>query len=541
MRVCLLLLISTLVSAAETQISFNEDVRPILSKNCLACHGPDEDDRKAGFHLDTFEGITKKNKKGRVGIIPGDDSKGMVIERITSTDPDEVMPPSDHGKPLEPEEIEIIRKWVAQGAKYEIHWALQKPRSPKIPKSNHPSPKNDIDHFVAQRLDALDLRPTPQADPRVLLRRLALDLTGLPPSLEEVEVFAADPSEENYQAAIARYLASPAYGEHMATMWMDIARYADTVGYSGDEKRDIWPWRDWVIDAFNNNMPYDQFTTEQLAGDLIPNATENQILATAFHRNTLVNNEGGTSDEEFRTIAVKDRISTTMNGWMGLTLRCAECHTHKYDPITMKEYYEFYAFFNQTEDNDQKDDRPRIDVMPRGRDAELAAIKAKIAAAKAERIKNPSPWKSITPTEIISQGGASHTLQDDQTILFHGKNPEYDTYQISGKSAEETKGLRLDLFPARIHNDNFGRGLRARWFSTTSSLPPPSRMARKKSTRFPTRTPIIPKFTIPLKTSSAISLTKTDGPLTTRQRASKDVATPSSPLPIPSLQTPNLR
>lgn len=458
MRVLSVLIFSTLALAADTTVGFNEHVRPILSKNCLACHGPDEEDRKAGFHLDTFEGITKKNKKGHVGIVPGDASKGMVIERISSTDPDEVMPPSDHGKPLKPEEIEIIKKWVAQGAEYEIHWSLQKPKAPAIPASTHPSPKNAIDHFIDDRLDSLDLKPTPQSDPRLLLRRLALDLTGLPPTLEDVEAFAADPSEANYQAAIDRYLASPAYGEHMAAMWMDIARYADTVGYSGDERREIWPWRDWVIDAFNNNMTYDQFTTEQIAGDLIPNATENQILATAFHRNTLVNNEGGTSDEEFRTIAVKDRISTTVNAWMGLTLRCAECHTHKYDPITMKEYYEFYAFFNQTEDNDQKDDRPRLDVMPRGRDAELAAMKAKIAAAKAERAENPSPWKTITPIKIVSEGGASHTWQDDGTILFHGKNPEYDTYRVSGVSKEESKGLRLDLFPARIHNDNFGRG-----------------------------------------------------------------------------------
>lgn len=442
---------------ASAKVSFNKDIRPILSKNCLSCHGPDTEDRKGDFHLDTFEGITKGGKEGP-GIIIGNPEESAVIQRVLTSDQDELMPPPDHGKPLKPKEIELLSQWIAEGAHYEAHWSLQKPTPQRPPSSDHPAPRNAIDQFIARGLEPLGLKPAPQASPRALIRRLALDLTGLPPTLEETEAFAADPSEAQYQAAIKRYLSDPAYGEHWASMWLDIARYADTVGYSGDEHRDIWPWRDWVIDAFNSNMPYDQFTIEQLAGDLLPNASPQQILATAFHRNTLNNNEGGTSDEEFRTIAVKDRISTTFNSWMGITMRCAECHTHKYDPISQKEYYQFYDFFNQTEDNDRRDDNPRIDIMPKGREKEIAAVEKQIADLTQKRATTPGPWKIVTPTRVISEGGATHTWREDQTLLFTGKNPEYDTYHITGITPSEAKALRLDLYPSRVHNDNFGRG-----------------------------------------------------------------------------------
>ncbi|MGJ8695594.1 MAG: PSD1 and planctomycete cytochrome C domain-containing protein [Verrucomicrobiaceae bacterium] len=455
MRLATLFLLPLIASA---EVSFNQHIRPILSKNCIACHGPDTEDRKGDFHLDTFEGLTKKNDDGKAGAIPGDPDASLIIQRVVTTDPDDQMPPPDHGSPLSGGEIDLLKQWIKEGADYERHWSLNKPKSVTPPASTHPSPKNDIDHFVATQLAKLDLEPAPTADPRILLRRLSLDLTGLPPTIEEVEAFAADPSEANYLSAVDRYLASPSYGEHWAALWLDIARYADTVGYSGDEHRDIWPWRDWVIDAFNTNMPYDRFTIEQLAGDLLPNATQQQILATAFHRNTLSNNEGGTSDEEFRTIAVKDRISTTVNAWMGLTIRCAECHTHKYDPISQKEYYQFYDFFNQTEDNDQKDDRPRIDVLPKGREVEAAASKAKLTKLKKDRESNPSPWTPVQPLTAISEGGATVEPQPDGTYLFTGKNPEYDTYLLSGTTTADTTGFRLDLYPSRVHNDNFGRG-----------------------------------------------------------------------------------
>lgn len=453
MRFLYLLLVPSLVSA---ELSFNRDVRPILSKNCLSCHGPDEEDRKGDFALDTYEGITKKNEDGVAGIVIGDPDSSEVIKRVSTADSDELMPPPNHGKPLKPEEIEILKAWISEGAEYEMHWALQKLQSRRPPTGGHPNTKNAIDDFVGERLSSLGLSPVSVAEPRALLRRLALDLTGVPPSMEEVEAFAANPSEANYQAAVDRYLASPTYGEHMAAMWLDIARYADTVGYAGDEGRDIWPWRDWVIDAYNSNMPYDQFTTEQLAGDLLPNATESQILATAFHRNTLNNNEGGTSDEEFRTIAVKDRISTTVNAWMGLTMRCAECHTHKYDPISHKEYYQFYGFFNQTEDSDQRDDRPRLEVMPKGRESELATIKAELL--KIEKKASESPvWEVLQPAQVVSEGGATAAVLEDQSVVFTGKNPEYETTVIQSVTGGETTGLRLELLPARESNDNIGR------------------------------------------------------------------------------------
>ena len=452
MRSLLLILLPALASAS---VSFNREIRPILSKNCLGCHGPDEGDRKGDFHLDTFEGITKGGKSGP-GIIPGDPDASEVIKRITSSDPDDLMPPSDHGKPLHAEEIDLLRLWIKEGAHYEPHWSLQKPEPITPPASSHPSPKNPIDHFIASSLEPLGLIPAPEADPRILLRRLALDLTGLPPSLEEVEAFAADPSEANYQAAIQRYLADPAYGENWAAMWLDIARYADTVGYAGDEHRNIWPWRDWVIEAFNNNMPYDQFTIEQLAGDLLPNPTPSQILATAFHRNTLNNNEGGTNDEEFRTIAVKDRISTTMNAWMGLTLRCAECHTHKYDPITQEEYYRFYAFFNQTEDNDRGNDAPHLAFDPLEGD-ERAQLEEEVARIQSE-MENHSPWSPLIPSELTDTFGTTLTALPDHSITATGTNPPQSEYLIKTTTGDQpTHGLRLELLPSDHCHQQVGR------------------------------------------------------------------------------------
>ena len=446
-----------ILATAQAEVSFNNEVRPIISKNCMGCHGPDPADRKGDFHLDTFEGITKRNSKGRAGVIVGDPANSEIIKRVRSKNPEVVMPPPDHGHHLTEQEITTLEQWITEGANYEVHWALVAPKNPPVPGTNHPSPKNEIDHFVYKKLSEKGLEPMPSADPRVLLRRLALDLTGLPPSLEDVEAFAAEPTEANYQTYVKKFLAQPSYGEHWAALWLDIARYADTVGYSGDEHRDVWPWRDWVIDAFNDNMPYDEFTKLQIAGDLLPNATPEQQLATAFHRNTLNNNEGGTSDEEFRVIAVKDRISTTMNAWMGLTLRCAECHTHKYDPITHEEYYQFYDFFNQTRDNDQKDDRPRLELYSaKGRDAQLAALKQRIADLKETRKKKPDPFQPLD-LKAVSKGGATVSTNSKGHFVFTGKNPKTDTYVLTGTTSDEIQTLRLDLHPNKENGGNVGR------------------------------------------------------------------------------------
>ncbi|BCX46186.1 planctomycete cytochrome c [Haloferula helveola] len=345
---------------AGSGISFNYDVRPILSANCIGCHGPDEEERGGDFRVDTFEGATEL-RDGAAGIVPGDPDSSEVMKRITSDDPEFRMPPADHGHSLNDKQIGILRKWIQEGAEYETHWAFVPPVMPEVPEVEDAGRvRSPIDAFVATRLRTLGLQLSADADPRILVRRVALDLTGLPPSAEMVDRFATDPSDRNFEQIVDELLASPAYGERWAAVWLDVARYADTIGYAVDGHRDIWPWRDWVIDAYNRNLPFDRFTIEQLAGDLLPDATESQILATAFHRNTPSNTEGGTNDEEFRTIAVKDRAGVTFNAWMGVTMRCAECHTHKYDPISHTEYYAFLDFFNQTADRDAQDDSPHM-------------------------------------------------------------------------------------------------------------------------------------------------------------------------------------
>ena len=359
--------------ASADDINFNRQIRPILSKHCLVCHGGDEGSRQAGLRLDIRD-------EALAAIEPGDAQNSEMYSRIT-LDNDDRMPPPEHGQALSQAEIELVKNWIVQGAPYDKHWSFVAPvKSPPPILDNAPAQwaRKEIDLFVAARLAEHDLLPSLDEDPRRLIRRLALDLTGLPPSWEQVERFANAPTDQNYTAIVNELLASESFGEHWAAMWLDIARYADTIGYAEDKHREIWPWRDWVIRAFNSNMPYDQFTIEQIAGDLLPNATVDQRLATAFHRNTLNNTEGGTDDEEFRIVAVKDRISTTLNAWMGLTLRCAECHSHKYDPITQQEYYQFMAFFNQTQDADKNDDSPLLDVFPAGRESQLALLDEEI-------------------------------------------------------------------------------------------------------------------------------------------------------------------
>lgn len=346
-------------------VDFSREIRPILSANCLACHGPDEEAREAGLRLDTAEGA-------REVVLPREDAE--LVARIRSDDPDEVMPPPDSGHQLTVAEIALLQKWVDEGAKYEKHWSFQKPVKAVVPSGIHP-----VDHFIREKLEEAGLEMSERADRFALIRRLSLDLTGLPPTLEMADEFAA---QGNYGEMIDRLLASSAFGEHWARMWLDLARYADTKGYEKDRGRTIWRYRDWVIEAFNEDMPFDQFTREQLAGDLLPDPTSDQILATAFHRNTMENDEGGTDNEEFRVAAVKDRVDTTMQVWMGLTMGCAKCHTHKYDPITIEDYYSFYALFNQTEDADQT--APVVPTPTPEQKSELARLEREIAKLSAK-------------------------------------------------------------------------------------------------------------------------------------------------------------
>lgn len=449
---------ASLSTFAHAEINFNYDVRPILSKNCIGCHGPDPEGRGGDYRLDTREGALR-TKDGVSGIIPGDAENSDVYKRIISDDPKYRMPEASHGDPLKPEQIAVIKQWIDEGAVYEAHWSFVPPELPEPPETGiDDRVRNPIDSFVFAKLESKGLTPSPEAEPHEVLRRVALDLTGLPPTLEQLDAFEADPSDEHYSRLVDGFLASPAFGEHWAAKWLDYSRYADTIGYAEDTHRDVWPWRDWVIRAYNDNMPFDQFTREQIAGDLIPNATEDQILATAFHRNTPSNSEGGTSDEEFRTIAVKDRVGVTVNTWMGLTMRCAECHTHKYDPITHKEYYQFLDYFNQTEDYDAKDDRPHHSFYPEGRGSEFRKLDERIAELREKREAEPSPWDFLSPSTASSSGGSELEILDDGSVLATGENPKHDDYTITVTvPAGSHRGLRLETLPDESSNNNVGR------------------------------------------------------------------------------------
>ncbi len=377
-------------SAAKRKVNYNREVRPILAKNCFACHGQDEAKRAKGLRLDVRESAIKPLKNDDVAIVAGDPDSSEVIARVTEEDETLRMPPRKTGNRLAAAEVETLRHWIEEGAEYARHWALIPPESLPLPKVRDAAwPRNGIDFWILHRLEQDGLKPSPEADGYTLLRRASLDLRGLPPTPEEVERFVRDKVPGAYERAVDRFLDDTAYGERWARIWLDLARYADSAGYGSDPLRpNIWPYRDWVVSAFNRNLPYDRFTLLQLAGDLLPSPSVEDRIATAFHRNTMTNTEGGTDDEEFRVAAIKDRVDTTMQVWMGLTIGCAKCHSHKFDPITQEEYYRFYAIFDQTADNDQPDERPTIPLPPDPKTAaRIREIDAKIAALKAKQGK----------------------------------------------------------------------------------------------------------------------------------------------------------
>jgi hypothetical protein len=363
-------------------IDFNREVRPILSNHCFACHGPDAKKRKGvsqPFRLDTKEGAFA-DLGGYQAIVPGKPDESELIRRITSEDALEVMPPAVHGKKLSAHEIETLTRWVNEGAPYARHWSYAKPVRPSAPEVLARAwPRNPIDHFILARLESDHLAPTPEADRYTLIRRLALDLTGLPPTPEEVEQFVQDTRPDAFEQLVDRLLEKPSYGEHWARMWLDLARYADSAGYADDPPRKIWPYRDYVIRSLNANKPFDLFTIEQIAGDLLPNPTDEQLTATAFHRNTTTNNEGGTNDEEFRNVAVVDRVNTTMAVWMGTTIACAQCHDHKYDPISQQEFFRVFALFNNTADADKGDESPLLAMLSDEQKRRNAPLASEIA------------------------------------------------------------------------------------------------------------------------------------------------------------------
>lgn len=332
--------------SAEPKLEFNRDIRPILSNNCYLCHGPDAKQRQAGLRLDRRDEAIQPLESGQPAIVPGDALKSHLLARINATNPDEVMPPPASGKSLTAEQKAKLKLWIEQGAEYQGHWAFLAPVRPEPPAvMNDKFVRNDIDRFVLRRLLAEGLQPSPEADKPTLIRRVTLDLTGLPPTPAEVDAFLADNSPSAYETVVDRLLTSPRFGEHFGRIWLDAARYGDTHGLHLDNERSLWPYREWVINAFNRNLPFDQFTIEQLAGDLLPNPTTEQLIATGFNRCNVTTSEGGAINDEWLVRYAVDRVETTSTVWLGLTMGCAVCHDHKFDPITQKEFYSLYSFF----------------------------------------------------------------------------------------------------------------------------------------------------------------------------------------------------
>lgn len=465
-------------------IDYARQVRPILSRNCFPCHGQDEGKRAGGLRLDVREAATRPLDDGATAIVPGDVDSSELIFRITEEDETVGMPPKESGNRLTSEEVAVLTRWVEEGAPYAGHWSLTAPTRHPLPRIERTAwPRNGIDHFIARRLEDEGLAPSREADRFILLRRASFDLRGLPPSPEEVAAFANDTAPDAYERAVDRFLDDPAYGERWARVWLDLARYADSAGYGSDPLRpDVWRYRDWVIAAFNDNVPYDRFTVDQIAGDLVESPTIDQRMATAFHRNTMTNTEGGTDDEEFRVAAIKDRADTTMQVWMGLTLGCAKCHTHKYDPITNEEYYKFYAFFNQSADSDKPDEQPTMPAPTpamveanRRIDAEVAELKARLEASTPEllaaqskwedELRIQSGWTALGPESVTSANGATLNRQDDQSVLASGANPERDVYTVTART--EVPGItafRLEALPdPTLPGESSGRGTHGRF------------------------------------------------------------------------------
>ncbi len=473
--------------AADAKVDFNYDIRPIISSKCFHCHGPDEKSRKAKLRLDLRDEALKE-RDGVRAIVPGDVTASEAVVRVLSQDKDEVMPPPKEGHALNAKEVTLLRKWIEQGAEYKEHWAWSKPVRAEVPRiadlrlpisdwKNGANgfgdwTANPIDAFILQKLAGAKMMPSPEAPPEILLRRITLDLIGLPPTIAQVDEFVqawqADATPAHRQALISttadRLLASPAFGERWARMWLDLARYADSTGYGSDFFRmTIWPYRDWVINAFNRNVPFDRFTIEQLGGDLLPDATPEQITATAFHRNTMTNVEGGTIDEEYRVAAVKDRIATTGQVWMGLTVGCAQCHSHKFDPIPQKDYYRFYGVFNQTEDSDRNDEEPKLPLPTAEERTKMETLKTEIAELETKmrttppeltaelreweaKVRTPVPWTVLEPVATKAASLAEVNVLPDHSVLATGMQPRTDLYTVKvAGGLRGISGFRIEL------------------------------------------------------------------------------------------------
>jgi Protein of unknown function (DUF1553)/Protein of unknown function (DUF1549)/Planctomycete cytochrome C len=473
-------LCSQALSVRAADPDFSRDVRPILARHCFKCHGPDDKARKAALRLDRRDTALRGGKSGEPAIVPGKPDAGELNRRISSTDDSEIMPPPATKNPLSDHEKQLLRRWISAGAEYKQHWAFLPPREIPLPKVKQADwPRNAIDYWVLARMESAGLHPSPQASPATLVRRLYLDLIGLPPTPEEVDAFVNNPSPEAYAKQVDSLLASPHYGERWARRWLDLARYADTNGYEKDRVRSIWPYRDWVIQALNQDMPFDQFTIEQIAGDMLPNATLPQRIATGFHRNTMLNEEGGIDPLEFRFHAMTDRVATTGTVWLGLTVGCAQCHTHKFDPIPQREYYQFMACLNNADEltidvpkpdlakrraelqaqiKPIRDDLPNRFPVPEtksGKDTDRRPLEVRrrehLQHNFDEWLKQQSAravkWTVLRPSEAKANLPLLHVL-DDNSVLASSDQTKRDVYDL--KYRTDLRGItavRLEVLP----------------------------------------------------------------------------------------------
>jgi hypothetical protein len=459
-------LLAVAPARAADPVDFARDVLPILSDKCFQCHGPDEKARKAKLRLDVREDALDSGS-----IVPGKSGESELLRRVVTTDRDEVMPPPKANKTVTPEQAAVLKRWIDQGASWGKHWAFEKPTRPAVPKTAHPT-ANPVDAFVFSRLEREKLSPAPEADRERLIRRVTLDLTGLPPTVAEVEAFAADQSPKAFEAVVDRLLASPRYGERMAWDWLDAARYADSNGYQGDNERTMWPWRDWVVRAFNANQPYDRFTVEQLAGDLLPAPTKDQVLATGFSRNHMINGEGGRIAEENRVEYVFDQTETVGTVWLGLTLTCARCHDHKFDPVSKADYFRLFAYFNQTpvtggaagggrngavppvldfgspeQEKRQKDTQAAYDALVK----KLVAVEAKLREAGMAKDKD-GKYATTLPQLIESalrKGPNDRADQNFDELAAHYKEsePEYVKLLAEVRKAKQVRDAAGNALP----------------------------------------------------------------------------------------------
>lgn len=401
------------------RIDFSRDIRPILSNTCFTCHGPNEEKREADLRLDEKTSAFSKLDSDETAVVPGNRKKSALYQRIATKDQDLIMPPADNDKKLTPEQIEMIGEWIDQGGEWRGHWSFSKPQRtapPQVKPSHQPFVQNQIDRFIIAELEQEGLKPAPEAEKTRLIRRVTFDLTGLPPTLKEIDNFLADNSVNAYEKVVNRLLKSPRYGEHMTRFWLDAARYGDTHGLHLDNERSIWPYRDWLIKAFNNNMPFDQFTTEQLAGDLLPNPSLDQLIATGFNRCNVTTSEGGSIAEEYRVRYASDRVETIGTVFLGLSLNCTVCHEHKFDPISQQEFYKLFAYYANTADAPMDGNAllpaPAVKVpSPEQKKqqttyqqqitASQKSIRDQIAAVKYVEPKKPGEVKKPEPREIV--------------------------------------------------------------------------------------------------------------------------------------------